>query len=211
MKLTPRQSPRDGRTEPLPLAIDEAGLAQWVQSARTPEEAWKQLNLPGGRADLDPGAVDALAKAATELCAIGDAIGKGRLAVAERSKETPLPASWVERLVELYVALLEGYWRLDDLAYAGLKTGGWTVTTPEPPADDPAGRIAQRARWVAEENKPTTPALWFDKLDRALGREVAECLNEGELENVRGAGRELVEEATRDRFTSRYANRRTTT
>jgi hypothetical protein len=221
MRITPKAAPTDPRSEPLPLRIDPSGLARHVQAARTPEEAWAQLNLPGGRAELDPGVVEALATVATDLCTIGDAIGKGLVAFGARDPEEPIPAAWVDRMVELHAALLEGYWRLDDLAYAGVKEGGWTITTREPLDDDPAGRVAQRARWVAEENKPREPALWFDRALRRLDDLVAGYEREASAADpaevldavkdaVKDAGRALVAEATRRRFARWHETRRET-
>jgi hypothetical protein len=201
MKVAQKQASaptKDSRTEPLPLLIDDAGLARQVQSAPTADEAWKLLGLPGGRDAASPDAVAALAAAVTALCATSDSIGKGLKAFGALEPDADVPEAWVSRMVELHLAELEQYWHLDELAYEGLQAGGWTATTPESaPLEEPA-RIAQRARWQAEHLRPKAPALWWDKLDHRLGWAVTGA----PIETVREAGRALVEEATRRRFTN---------
>lgn len=207
MKIAPKQTPEtDPRSEPLPLFVRADGLAEQIRFAGNSQDAWRLLGFAGERGDMDQDVMDRLSAAATALCTIGDAIGKGLVAFGARDPEEPIPASWVDRMVELHGALLEGYWRLDELAWLGVREGGWTVTTKEALADDPAGRVAQRARWVAEENKPREPALWFDRLGGALDAAVGF----GTLDEARDAGRALVAEATRRRFARWHETRRET-
>jgi hypothetical protein len=201
VKITPRA--KDPRTEPLPLALDDRGLAEQVQSAPTPEAAWAMLGLPGGRQDVDPTAVAALAAAATALCATSDAIGLGLKHFGELSPDEDPPVTWVDRMVALYVQELEGFWALDDLAYQGLKHGGWTVNN-HPTEADPATRLATRARWQAAHLKPRTPALALDKLERLLSQEEAI----GNVEGVRLAGKGLVMGAALHRFSRWRIERR---
>jgi hypothetical protein len=207
MKLAPKTKQTDPRTEPLPLAINDQGLATWVQTAPTAEEAWRRLALPGARDDVDPLAVAALAEAATTLCAIGDAIGLGLRHFGELAPDEDPPASWVDRMVELHVQELEGWWTLDDLAYAGLKEGGWTATHAVVLAD-PAWRVAVRARWQAQPLKPKQPSLALDKLDRYLGEAVE--VYGSDLEVVKVAGRALVSGAALHRFSHWRTTRRAT-
>lgn len=205
MKLAPKTKQTDVRAEPLPLLLGDDGLAEQVQSAPTAEAAWKLLGLPGGRNDVDPAAVAALAEVATALCATSDAIGKGLKHFGELSPDEDAPASWVDRMVELYVEELEGFWRLDELAYAGLHEGGWTATRTVILAD-PTERVAVRARWQAEPLKPRTPSLALDKLDRLLSQEEATF----NVEGARIAGRGLVAGAALHRFGHWRTTRRAT-
>jgi hypothetical protein len=114
--------------------------------------------------------------------------------------DAEVPEGWVDRMVALYRAYLEGYWALDDLAWEGLADGGWTITSREPLADDPAGRIAQRARWVAEESKPAKPALWYDKATGALTAAETWVDERADHAAVREAGHALVAACVRHRF-----------
>lgn len=198
---------KDPRAEPLPLILDDQGLAEQVQAAPTAEAAWELLGLPGGRKDLPPEAVAALAAAATALCATSDAIGLGLRHFGELDADEDAPAAWIDRMVELYVQELEGFWRFDELAYAGLHEGGWTATHAVVLAD-PAERLATRARWQAEPLKPTTPALWWDRLDRVLTEAVASGDAEPGWERPKREGRSLVAEAARHRFSHWRTTRR---
>lgn len=198
MKVGNRASPaadRDPRTEPLPLAVDETGLAAWVQSAPTAEEAWARLGLPGGRDGVAPAALEALAMAATRLCALGDALGQGLRHFGALPDEADPPESWVDRMVELHAQHLAAWWALDELAYAGLREGGWTVSTATEPPPTEAGRVARRARWVLEE-VPSAPSLAIDKLERALGA----ASRVGTRDEAKAAAHALVAAAVRRRF-----------
>lgn len=193
-----RPPTRDVRAEPLPLQIDDDGLARQVQSAPTADQAWRALGLPGGRDAISPDAVEALAVAVTALCATSDSIGKGLKAFGALAEDAEVPVPWVDRMVELHLAELEGYWALDDLAYAGLVEGGWTVTQPDrdPPVDDPAARVMRRAEWQAEGMKapPRGQVLAIDRLRNTLSREESIDLDRGAagVEAVKAAGRGLV-------------------
>jgi hypothetical protein len=185
----------DPRAAPLPLLINDDGLAEQVQAALTSAEAWKLLGLPGDRDVVPPEAVAALAEVATALCATSDAIGLGLRHFGELADDEEPPASWVDRVTDLYIQELEGFWRLDDLAYQGLEQGGWTATRTVILAN-PAERIAVRSRWQAEPLRPKGPALWWDRLERAL----ADTEATGDAETIKEAGRALVEGAARRRF-----------
>lgn len=200
MKLSPtiaRQN-RDPRAVALPLLVDDQGLATRIQSAPSADEAWRMLGLPGGRADVDPVVLAQLLDAASALCTVSDAIGKGLGYFGDLAPDADPPVEWVDRMVELYVQELEGFWHLDDLAVEGLG-GGWAVA-PEHliRLDDPAGRIAERSRWQAEHLKPKKPALWLDKLDRLLAR----CVAAEDAVAARTAGRALVQSVAHWRFTN---------
>ncbi len=207
MKVAQKQASaptKDPRTEPLPLLIDDAGLARQVQSAPTAKEAWDLLGLPGGRDAVSPDAVAALAAAVTALCATSDSIGKGLKAFGALDVDAEIPVAWVDRMATLLVQELDGYWTLDDLAYAGLTEGGWTVaSTDEPPVSEPARRRAVRALWQAEHLAPS-PALWLTKLRRAL----EDAASAGDVARAETAGRALVEGVARHRYTNWQRERR---
>lgn len=196
----------DPRTAPMPLLIDDRGLAQRVQSLST-ADAWKLLS----DTPASPETLERLSAAAVDCCAASDAIGRGLVAFGTLPPDADVPEGWVDRMVELYRAYLEGYWRLDDLAYEGARAGGWTVSTKETLTDDPAGRIAQRARWVAEECPVGKPTLAVDIARRHLDAAVAavpDAVASGSgymgsvaIDAVREAGHALVAAVVFRRFT----------
>jgi len=183
----------DPRTIPMPLVVNDDGLAERVTTARTSAEAWKLLSdVPAS-----PETLARLSAAAVACCAASDAIGRGLVAFGTLPPDAAIPDGWVDRMVELYRTYLTEYWALDDLAYEGAKADGWTVASTEPLVDDPAGRIAQRARWVAEECPQAKPALWRDKIERLL----TECVAAQDVIDTRMAGRTLVDAVVHHRFT----------
>ena len=212
MKVAQKTTARtDPRLEPLPLQFDDAGLARQVQSAPSAAAAWKLLDLPGDRDAMDPDVLARLLASATELVETSDAIGLGLKHFGELAEGEAPPPAWVDRMVELHVQELEGYWRLDDLAHEGLKEGGWTMTQPgrEPPADEPAARVAQRARWQVEHLAPPVgTVLAIDKLRHLLDREEAITLDSG-VASVQVAARGLVAGVVLRHFAT-WATRRTT-
>lgn len=194
----------DPRTEPLPLRIDEAGLGQWVQSAPTSAEAWDRLGMDPTA--YNPEDRERLVQAAERLVTISDAIGTGLGFFGDLPADQDPPVAWVDRMVELHLEELEGYWALDDLAYEGVQAGGWTVVPTVPP-DAPATRYATRARWQAAHLAPRTPKLWFDKL-LSIFSNVPETSDVGDVEIAKANGRTLVAEAARYRFTHWKTERR---
>jgi hypothetical protein len=208
MKVAQKSAAReqDPRAIPMPLVVDDAGLARAVRDAPTPDAAWSQLGFPGGRADVDPAVLATLLTVATQTCTTSDQIGKGLTHFGDLPTEEDPPDAWVDRMVELYVQELEQFWRLDELAWLGLRDGGWTATEQgkPPPEDDPVARIATRSRWQAEPLKPKEPALWFDKLDRLLTK--AETPDDARL-----AGTALVAAVTHHRFSHWSMTRGATT
>lgn len=211
MKIAQKQlaAPQaDPRAIPLPLLIDDLGLASRVQTARTAEDAWRLLSdVPAS-----PATLERLSRAALDCCTASDAIGQGLIHFGTLPPDAEVPDGWVDRMVELYAAYLEGYWRLDDLAWEGLRDGGWTVTSREPLADDPAGRLAQRARWVAEEC-PSAPHLAVDKARRALDGAVADAGPNGpySVEDVKETAHRFVAAAVRYRYADWQTHRKAAT
>lgn len=189
MKLTYQEAggrrPRDERTTQ--VTMDDALTAAAVRGAPTPEEAWARLGVP---VPFDPAQRDRLTGALERVLAHSEAIVKGLTAFRALAPDAEVPPAWVDRMVELHVAELEAYWALDAEAVAGALSGGWTTGEAERFVADPAERVRQRARWQAAAVKPAGPALWFDKLVRALDAA-------GDPE---AAGRDLVAEATRRHF-----------
>jgi hypothetical protein len=189
-----REVAGDPRAIPMPLAIDDAGLAHRVTTAKSSADAWAALSdVPVG-----PATLARLSAAALDCCTASDAIGQGLVHFGTLPPDAEVPDGWVDRMVELYRAYLAGYWALDDLAYAGAEEGGWTVSTREVLTDDPAGRIAQRARWVAQECPVGKPTLAVDKARRALDIVAAE----GDAENARIGGHALIAAVVHHRFTN---------
>jgi hypothetical protein len=193
----------DARLTPLPLALDDAGLAHRVRHAPSTDEAWTQLGFPGGRADVDPAVLARLLEAATAVCGISDAIGKGLSHFGSLAGDAPVPDAWVERMTELHAQELVAYFDLDDLAYEGLIAGGWTATTPgqNPPKPDPVKRIATRTRWEIEAVRPRGPALWLDRLLRGLAAQADPA-------EARRVGLHVLGVATRRHFSGWHTNTR---
>lgn len=106
--------------------------------------------------------------------------------------DTAPPASWVDRAVDLHVALLEAWWALDDEAAVDAAAGGWTVGPPHA-IGTAVERRKIRTVWETELMKPAGKTLWWDRL--AYRVDIAMDSDEAEA-----AGRALVEEGARRRF-----------
>lgn len=204
MKIAPKIKTTDPRTEPLPLLIDEHGLARQVADAPSADEAWRRLGLPGERGAVDPAVLARLLAASEALCKTSDAIGLGLRHFGERPADADPPPEWVERMVALHLEELEGYWGLDELAHAGLG-GGWAIQQPgtELMVEDEAARIAARVRWQLEAVGPRGPALWLDRLLHGLDARTDPA-------EAKEAGRHLIRLATERHFTNWRTTRRTT-
>lgn len=173
MKLAPpRAATADPRAIPLPLAIDEQGLAQRIQDAPSADEAWRRLGFAGGRQDVDPAVLERLLASVTTACAVSDAIGSGFAHIGALAPGEAVPDAWIDRMVELFRQDLEAFWALDDLAYAGLEAGGWTAATREPYLLTAVGRVIQRVLWVVQPISPPRPELWFDRLIHGLEAQI---------------------------------------
>lgn len=153
------------------------------------------------RAELvvDPAATARLVAALDVVLAASDKVSDAIRHFSALPADTPPPASWVERAVELHVALLAAWWALDDEAVLDAAAGGWTVGPPHA-IGTPLERRLIWLRWETELMQPASPALWWDRLVAM----VAGARTEAVLEE---AGRALLAEGARRRYATFHATR----
>jgi hypothetical protein len=141
---------------------------------------------------VDRAATARLVAALDTVLDASDSISKAVTHFSTLPPEQAPPPAWVERAVELHVALLEAWWALDDEAAIDAAAGGWTVGPPHA-IGTPLERRRVRTFWELEWLKPQTPVHWWDKQIRALGAATTEAAAEE-------AGRALVAEGSRRRY-----------
>jgi hypothetical protein len=141
---------------------------------------------------VDRAATARLVAALDVVLAASDAISKAVGYFAQLAPNEAPPPAWVDRAVELHVALLDAWWALDDEAAIDAAAGGWTVGPPHA-IGTPVQRRQIRTVWETELMRPATPELRWDRLARAVEAALL-------VEDVEPAGRALVAEGSRRRY-----------
>lgn len=142
----------------------------------------------------NPEATARLVAALDVVLAASDKVSAAVEHFSRLDPDTDPPAAWVERAVELHVALLEAWWALDDQAALDAAAGGWTVGPPHAVGTAMERRYT-RLGWEVELMRPAGEALWWDKAVAPVNA----ARTEAALEE---AGRALVREASKRRYQS---------